>query len=128
MIASAPLHIVVMDNSEVVADHFRNYLKDHPVVSEISTLMYHQHYLNDLMRINPDVVLVNRTFYSDDFQDLLTSVRTHCPEMVIIVCVDDCSEEYREQCIKRGAHFVYDRLKDLSEVNKILFKIQQLIK
>lgn len=126
--ATKKLRLAILDNSEVVAEHFRSFLSEHPAVQEVEVVFHSQYYLDDLIRRNADVVLLNRSFYTDGFQHQLKSIRENCPQMVIIVCVDDFSEDYKELCIKTGAHFVYDRLHDLSELNTILFKIQGLIK
>lgn len=122
------MNVVVLDNSEVVGQHFKQFFSAHPAVNHVDVVMNHQYYLGEIIQKKADVLLLNRSFHSDGFQQQIRYIRETCPQLVIIVCVDDFSLEYKEQCIKAGAHFVFDRLNNLSELNEIIFKIQGLIK
>ena len=81
--------------------------------------------------IRPDVVILDIHLATDAPQSsgitLLTWLRAHFPDIIIIMLTNLVEPQYRQICSESGAHHFLDKSKEFDKVPKIIAGIRNII-
>lgn len=81
---------------------------------------------------NPDVVILDIHLEEEtsgmNGLDLLKIIRREYPQLIVIMLTNHSQQQYRDKCMRLGAHFFLDKTNDFDKVPETLNKIDQLKK
>lgn len=78
----------------------------------------------ELVRSQPvDVAVVDLALGSHNGLDLIDELRAERSQLLIIVLTNSSTEAHRDECLRRGAHFFFDKSHDFDRAIAVLSRI-----
>jgi DNA-binding NarL/FixJ family response regulator len=117
---SAGMTVLVVDDSHLVRRSLVAYLGEVPAVSRVSEAQDPASASEALRRVNPDVVILDLHMPGGSGFDVLRDIREAEQEPLVIVFTNHAEEAYRKRCLEDGAHFFFDKARDLPRMIEVL--------
>lgn len=122
------INVLLVDDSVIVAKRIHEMLNENPLIGFAGYALDIPSALLEINKKRPDVVLIDIHLQSENGLDLLSTLRADFPHIVTIMITSHGNGDYRDKCLKLGAHYFLDKATDLDDLESILSKIQRLMK
>lgn len=122
------LTVLLVDDSVIIAKRIQELLNASDLIGFAGYCLDIPSAINEIQKKNPDVVLIDIHLMNENGLDLLSTVREDYPHIATIMITNHGNGDYRDRCLKLGAHYFLDKATDLDQLEAILIKIQKLLK
>lgn len=122
------LNVLLVDDSVIIAKRIQELLNQSELIGFSGYSLDIASALNEIQKKKPDVVLIDIHLMNENGLDLLSIIRTDFPHIVTIMITNHGNGDYKDMCLKLGAHYFLDKATDLDQLESILVKIQKFIK
>lgn len=115
------MKIFIVEDSGVVREHLQSLLSDIPGVAVVG---YAENELDAIERIDtlrPDVVTLDLRLQLGSGFNVLKDIKTHHPEIKVIVLANDDNRIYEDKCMRAGADCFFDKTFQFSRVYSALW-------
>lgn len=128
MTAISKLSVLLVDDSVIIARRIQEILDENSLIGFVGYALDIPSALKEIGKKKPDVVLIDIHLQGESGLDLLQTVRSEFPQIVTVMITSHGNSDYRDRCLKLGAHYFLDKATELDQLNDILLKIQRLMR
>lgn len=128
MTATSKLNVLLVDDSVIIARRIQDLLNESGSIGFVGYALDISSALKEIGKKKPDVVLIDIHLQGESGFDLLQTVRSEFPQIVTVMITSHGNSDYRDRCLKLGAHYFLDKASELDQLNDILLKIQKLMR
>ncbi len=119
------MKVFVVDDSAVIRKRLKRMLADEPQVQVIGEAGDAQGGTDAILRLKPDVVLLDIHLLDGSGIDVLERLKKTTPSPAVIILTDYPYPEYRQLCLAAGADFFFVKS---TEFDQVIPALNQLIR
>jgi len=117
------VRVLIIDNSAAVRQRLLDLIRDSNGVERVWQAADCAAALA-LARDQPlDVAIVDLALGPENGLDLIRQLRTQQARMVLIVLTNSSTDAHRQECLRRGAHFFFDKSHDFERAIAIIGEV-----
>lgn len=113
-----------MDDSRDIRERLKRLVADMKEVTVIGESGNAPEATDAIMKVKPDVVLLDIQFYNGNGIDILQNLKRAEPAPAVIILTNYPYPQYRQKCLEAGAEFFFVKS---TEFDQILPALRQLI-
>ena len=116
--SSAPLRVLIADDSQPVAEMLKELLEEPGRVEVIGSADSEEAVLAEVRRMRPDVVILDLQLKTGTGTDVIRALRADgaMSAVKILVTSNHVSPQLRAACLELGADGYFDKVKELGEL------------
>jgi DNA-binding NarL/FixJ family response regulator len=119
------MKILIVDDSELVAERLNNMLEDIAGTKIIATAGTYARAAELLEELNPDLALLDINLPDKSGLELLLLIKQNYKKTQVIMISNNATESYRKICSKLGANYFFDKSHDFELIPHIIVKMWQ---
>lgn len=119
------VHVLIVDDSLAVRKRLLELLCDSPGIEEVWQAADVAQAL-DLLRSKPvGLVVLDISLGTHSGLDLLQTLRADHSELMVIVLTNNTTDAHRGECLRRGAHFFFDKSHEFERAIAVVASVAQ---
>jgi DNA-binding NarL/FixJ family response regulator len=121
----ALMKILLVEDSRILRERLRNMIAVIPNADLVAEADNEGDALLHLEKHRPDVAVLDIRLKTGSGLTVLEHIKAVYPETIIIVLTNYGQVEYRSKCIGLGAHYFFDKTRDIEAFDKLLLDLSQ---
>ena len=111
-----PLHVLVVDDSELILSKIKELLTQLPDIDSVQTANNADNALQKIKNHTPDLILLDLNMPGKNGVDLLQVIKHDYPSTKVIIVSSHANQFYRELCKDIGADNFVDKLTEFEKI------------
>ena len=117
------MRVLIIDNSAAVRQRLLDLIRDSNGVERVWQAADCAAALA-IVRDQPlDVAIVDLALGPESGLDLIRQLRTEQAQLVLIVLTNSSTDAHRQECLRRGAHFFFDKSHDFERAIAVIGQV-----
>jgi two-component system chemotaxis response regulator CheY len=112
--------ILIVDDSPLITERMQAMLRELDHIGSVECTGDYPSALQLLVKISPDIVLLDINLPGRSGLDLLRHIKSNYPSTVVIMLTNQSGDFYQNICKKLGADYFIDKSKDFEDIPLIV--------
>jgi DNA-binding NarL/FixJ family response regulator len=117
--------IVIVDDSLLITERLQAMLRELENIGSVECTGDYPSALQLLVKMSPDIVLLDINLPGRSGLDLLRHIKTNYPASIVIMLTNQSGDFYRNICKKLGADYFIDKSKEFEDIPVIVSSLMQ---
>ena len=122
-IKNQKMTVLIVDDSPLIIQKIDELLQELAITLKLISCGTHSEAIELLDEFRPSVVIVDINLPDKSGIEVLTSIKRNHPKTIVIMCTNQVSNYYREQCFKLGASYFIDKSKDFENIPRLIYSL-----
>ena len=117
------MKVLIVDDSALVRERLVGMLSQFDQIEVIGEAQDGLEAIDSIWKLSPDVVILDIRMPKSNGIKVLENINKDGPSPIVIVLTNCAYAQYREQCIKAGAHFFFDKSTEFDKIPDVLNRL-----
>ncbi|MCW3107630.1 MAG: response regulator transcription factor [Segetibacter sp.] len=123
IIKKQKMTVLIVDDSSLIIQKIIELLQDVASILEFKSCGTHHEAIQLMNELLPAVAILDINLPDKSGIDVLMYIKQNHPKTIVIMCTNQVSSYYKEQCLKLGANFFIDKSKDFEKIPQLISSI-----
>jgi DNA-binding NarL/FixJ family response regulator len=112
--------VLIVDDSPLIIQKINELLADVLNIGHITGCGTHHEAVKLMDELMPAVAILDINLPDKSGMEVLSYIKRNHPKTIVIMCTNQHSSYYREECLKLGANFFIDKSKDFEKIPQLI--------
>jgi DNA-binding NarL/FixJ family response regulator len=119
----ALMKILLVEDSRILRERLRSMIADIPNADLVAETDNEGDALRHLEQHHPGLAVIDIRLKTGSGLSVLEHIKANYPATIIIVLTNYGQAEYRSKCLALGAHYFFDKTRDIEAFDKLLLDL-----
>jgi len=119
------MKIIIAENSKQIRNRIIEKVSSLDSTKAIFESMNVPETIDTYSLFHPDVIILDYKLIGGNSMDVLETIKHGSRNPLVIVLTDSNNSQIKEQCLNLGAHYVFNKSKDIEKIPEVVSDFQE---